>query len=199
MTGLIKTVAGIAAGLVLMTGMVQAEGLRIRGEVTKINGDVFTIQNSSGQSTDVTISQPVVLEYRTITLDDIEPDAYVSVPSIALHNNTWRALGVSVFPEAMRGLNEGFSDWDLSSESKMTNATIGKVLSRGGENVLTLSYGDTQQIVVVPETAPVTTFGPNPDRELKTGDLVVIFADGKDGRFSGKYVGVHEDGSLPPV
>ena len=72
-------------------------------------------------------------------------------------------------------------------------------MSRGGENVLTLSYGDTQQIVMVAETAPITTFGPSPDRELKTGDLVVIFADGKDGGFSGKYVGVHEDGSLPPV
>ena len=194
-----QSLAGAAACFMMIATAAQAEGLRIRGEVTGISGDSYTILNASGQSTTVKLSEPVVLEYKDIAFEDIGSEAYVSVPSIPLDGNSFRALGVTVFPDPMRGLNEGFSDWDLTSGSKMTNATIARVVSRGGERILTLSFQDDQQVVVVPETAPVTTFGPNPDRRLKKGDLVVVFADGKDGNYTGKYVGVHVDGTLPPV
>lgn len=199
MNAFLKQVAGTAMCLALWTGLAHAEGVRIRGEVTKISGDTYTVLNASGQSTDVAIKEPVVLEYRNIALEDIGPEAYVAVPSVQLDGTSLRALGVTVFPEPMRGMNEGFSDWDLTSGSKMTNATIAQVVARGGERVLTLKFGDEQQSVVIPVGAPITTFAPSPDRTLKTGDLVVIFADGADGAFQGKYVGVHADGSLPPV
>lgn len=177
----------------------SAAGVRVRGEIVDIKANSYIIENASGQSITVTISEPTVLVYSNISLNDVDENAYVSVPSIAVNKDTWRALGVTVFPEPMRGLNEGFDTWDLTSESRMTNATVAKVLSRGGERVLTLSYGDEKQTVMVPETAPVTTFAPNPKRKLEKGNLVVIFADEENDKFSAKFVAVHEDGSLPPV
>lgn len=199
MLSIMKRLAGAAVALTLVTSMSWAGGVRIRGEVVDINETTYTILGASGQEVAVAINEPVVLVYTDIDLSDVADNSYVSVPSVAMGGDTWRALGVTVFPEPMRGMNEGFADWDLTSESKMTNATVGKVVSRGGERVLTLSYGANEQVVVVADNAPITTFGPDPDRAIQRGDLVVVFAEGKKGAFSGKFVAIHADGSLPPV
>ncbi len=180
-------------------GAAHAGGARVRGEVIDIKADVYTVLAASGQEIDVTMPDPMVLVYTDIALSDVADGAYVSVPSVALANDAWRALGVTVFPEPMRGMNEGFADWDLTSDSKMTNATLSQLVSRGGEGVLTLQYGDEKQTVVLAPNAPVTTFAPDPARKLAKGDLVVIFAEETQGSFSGKFVGVHANGTLPPV
>lgn len=191
----------LAAALLLVSASFEAgaEGLRIRGEITGIEGHRVTVLNSSGQTLAVSVPEPVVLLYRNIALDEIKDGAYISVPSVAVGDNERRALGVNQFPDAMRGVNEGFSAWDLTVESKMTNATVAQVVSRGGERVLTVTYGEEEQTIVVPENVPVTRFGPAPDRKLAVGQMVVIFAHEDAGKLTGKFVGLHENGGLPPI
>ncbi|MEO1017316.1 MAG: hypothetical protein AAFY56_06440 [Pseudomonadota bacterium] len=183
----------------LFAGNAIATELRVRGEVTSINGDTVTVATPAGQAVDVTLSEPVVLYYRDIPLDDIDAGAYIAVPSIAMPDGTRQALGLVVFPEAMRGMNEGFKPWDLTAESKMTNATVAQVVSRGDERVLTVAYGEEEQTILVPEHAQVSTFAPAPEIAVETGQNVVIFADDSSGAIIGKFVGVHENGALPPV
>lgn len=188
-----------SSALAITAATAQAEPLRVRGTVSAVDGATITVENAAGQAIEVTLTEPVVLMYRDIALTDVPENAYVAVPSIPAADGQRRALGLVVFPEAMRGLDEGFKSWDLTPESGMTNASVAQIVARGGENVLTVSYGDEQQTIFVPSTAPVTTFAPAPEEKIKVGDNVVVFADDNNGTVSGKFVGVHENGGLPPL
>lgn len=190
----------IGAALVASTiSAAVADPMRVRGTITGIEGNTVTVENSAGQSTVVTLNEPVVLLYRDIPLSEVPENAYLAIPSIAAGDGQRRALGLVVFPEAMRGMDEGFKGWDLTPESGMTNATLAQVSARGGENILKVTYGEVEQTVFVPPTAPVTTFAPAPDMAVAAGQNVVIFADNSGGAVSGKFVGIHENGGLPPL
>lgn len=195
----LKTMLLAATTLSLSALSAAGDGLRVRGEVVKIDGPMVSVESSTGQIVDVSIPDPVVLLYRDIALEEIEPGAYIAAPTVAGADGTRRALGLIVFPEAMRGMNEGFKPWDLGGGSKMTNATVAQIVARGGERVFTVTYGGQEQVVQVPTTAPVTTFAPSPDMAVGVGMNVVIFADINDGAISGQYIGVHETGALPPL
>lgn len=195
----LKTALLGAALTVVAVGTASADPLRVRGTITAIDGDTVTVENAAGQSVDVALQDPVVLLYRDIPLSDVPDNAYVAIPSIAAGDGERRALGLVVFPEAMRGTDEGFKDWDLTPESGMTNASVARITSRGGENILTVTFGGEEQTVYVPPTAPITTFAPAPDLSVETGLNVVIFADDAGGALSGRFIGIHENGSLPPL
>jgi hypothetical protein len=70
------------------------------------------------------------------------------------------ALEVVVFPEAMRGTDEGHYAWDLIAESTMTNPTVYKAEAEAGGRVLTLRYPQGETAVVVPPDAPVVSSNP---------------------------------------
>ncbi len=178
----------------------SAEGTRVRGELTSLEQGVAIIENSAGQRVRVTMKENyAVLLYKDISLAEIPADAYISIPSVPLGEGKIRALGINVFPEAMRGFNEGFSDWDLGSGSKMTNATLAKVVSTQDGKGLLVRFGESSQEVVVAENTPITTFDVAPDYALKTGQLVVVFTSGKGTGSVGKFIGVRENGELPPI
>ncbi|MEM7547957.1 MAG: hypothetical protein AAF367_20720 [Pseudomonadota bacterium] len=195
----LKAVLFAATAFSLNAASADAAGLRVRGEVVKIDGQMVSVEASTGQIVDVAMPEPVVLLYRDIKVEDIAPGAYIAAPTVAGADGTRRALGLVVFPEAMRGMNEGFKAWDLGTDSKMTNATVAQIVSRGGARVFTVTYGGEEQTVQVPTAAPVTTFAPSPGTPLDLGMNVVIFADETGGTISGQYVGIHENGSLPPL
>ena len=55
----------------------------VRGEVTAINGDVATVKTVSGETVEVTMREDFGMSvYRRITIDDLQPDDYLSIPSI---------------------------------------------------------------------------------------------------------------------
>jgi len=64
----------------LWTGFAAAH---VRGEVTAINGDVATVKSVSGETVEVTMREDFGMSvYRRITIDDLQPDDYLSIPSI---------------------------------------------------------------------------------------------------------------------
>ena len=180
----------------------NAEGLRIRGEITALSNNVASIETSSGQHIDVFLAPHVtVLLFKDVSFEDIPSNAYLSIPSVPAGPNKRRALGINIFPEGMRGANEGLSDWDLTSDSKMTNATLAKVISTNGKNnreLLVSFAGETQQILV-PEGTQITSFSPTDKITITVGQKVVIFAQVADGKLTGGLVGIHENGELPPI
>ena len=69
------------------------------------------------------------------------------------------AVEITVFPEAMRGAAEGFSQWNQGPDSTMTNGTVSQVVGTSNR-VLTVTYKGGQQSVTMPDGTPVTTFEP---------------------------------------
>lgn len=128
----------------------------------------------------------------------------------------WRlaALEALVFPDAVRGADEGHSAWDLQPESTMTNATVattnlaaeaggaaaGAAGSDGGR-VLTLRYPGGERTVVVPPAAPVVALGPGEPGLLRPGSRVFVPGATRraDGVLAAGTVVVGRDGLVPPM
>lgn len=199
MTSLLNRMIVGAAAVIALNVTAEAADLRVRGEVVKLDGAIVAVASAAGQITEVNMPEQVVLMYRDIPLEDIKDGDYVAIPSIAAADGTRKALGLVKFPDAMRGMNEGFKGWDLTPESKMTNATVATIVSNTADQVLTVKFGDEEQIVNVPGTAQVSTFAPAQGTSLEVGMNVVIFANDDSGQIAGKFVGIHENGGLPPL
>jgi hypothetical protein len=179
----------------------QSEAVRVRGTVTALGDGVVTVQTSAGQSTKVSLAKDYrVLVYTPIKFADVAPNAYVAVASSPTADGGLRALGVVVFPEAMRGLNEGTKGWDLAPGSRMTNATVGQINKQGaGEIVVTFGKGEEQKIQISDSTR-VATFTAGDTAAIAVGAKVVVFATKEsDGSHKSGMVGVGKDGYMPPV
>jgi hypothetical protein len=175
--------------------------VRFRGTVTALETDSITIQSSAGQNTKVKLADDYkVLQFSPIVLADIKPNAYLAAASIPQSDGSFRALSVSVFPEAMRGANEGSTAWDLKPGSRMTNATAGEIVAKPEGRVITLTFQGKAQKLLVPEHAPVTAISPVDKESVKIGAKAVVFGmrDPAGGVTSG-LVAVTKDGALPPI
>ena len=106
-----------------------------------------------------------------------------------------------VFPEAMRGSNEGHYPWDLAPESMMTNATVSTVVATDGGQTLTLKYkGDGTQTIHVRPGVPIVTFQPGQRSDAKPGAKIFMGAQkAADGSFTAMRIAVGKDGLQPPM
>ena len=81
----------------------------------------------------------------------------------------------------------------------MTNGTVGDVVVTQGRT-LTLRYEDGEKTVVVPENAPIITYGVGSRAMLMPGAHVIITATQKpDGSLTAQRVGVGQNGLTPPM
>jgi hypothetical protein len=182
--------------------LAQDNALRVRGTVSAVAGNELTVQTAAGQSVKVQLADKhTVLLYTPLKLSDIKPNSYVAVASVPQPDGSLRAVGLAVFPEGMRGLNEGTKGWDIAPGSRMTNATLAQFVEQGKGGEVVLRYeGSKTQKVVVNENVPVSTFAPAERSALGVGSKVVVFATRQgDGSLTSGLVGVGKDGYMPPV
>lgn len=198
---------GLFAGVALValisavTAMAQTTPTRLRGAITAIDGKTVTIATREGPSVDVKLADNwVVALVAPLTMADIKEGSYVGIASLGADGNR-TALEVLVFPEAMKGSNEGHYAWDLQPESMMTNATVSTVSSGGDGQTLKLDYkgGGTQTIKVKPGT-PIVTFQSGDRSDAKVGAKVFVgAAKAADGTLSAGRLNVGKDGLTPPM
>jgi hypothetical protein len=179
----------------------QSEAVRVRGTISAIENNLVSVQTGAGQTTKVALTKDYrVLVYSPIKFSDVSPNAYVAVASSPSTDGGLKAMGLVVFPEAMRGLNEGTKGWDLTPGSRMTNATVGVINKQGNsEIVVKFGKGEEQKIQITDQTR-VSTFVAGTTGALTIGSKVVVFAT-KDasGSHTSGMVGVGKDGYMPPI
>ncbi len=176
---------------------------RTRGTVEKLDGNTLTVKTKSGESIAITLADTwapggVV----KASMADIKPGVFVGVASIPNSDNVddLQALELVVFPEAMRGSNEGHYSWDLQPKSMMTNANVTSKVEGVKGQTLTLSYkGGERKINLAPDT-PIVTFAPAMKDDVKPGAAVFVPATKKDdGTLVAGRVLVGKDGVIPPM
>lgn len=204
MKSVINLLAGVAALLAIAAGAsAQTTPTRIRGTVSAIDGNVITIATREGNTVKVTMADNWGLAMvMPIALSEIKENSFVGIASLKGPDGKLNALEVLVFPEAMRGSNEGHYPWDLAPESMMTNATVSTVVANDGGQALTLKYkGDGTQTIVVKPGVPVVTFGPAPPKsELKVGSKIFMGAQrAADGSHTAARIVIGKDGMMPPM
>src|SRR5436305_1890315 len=180
----------------------QPPTVRIRGTIEAVDGSLLTVKSREGDQLKVRMTDNVALVAITnIAMSEIKPGSYIGVSGMPEPDGTQKALAVHIFPEAQRGVAEGFRPWDLRPNSTMTNATVAEtVASTDGQNIL-VKYKEGEKKVVVPPGTPIVTFVPGEKSELKPGAKIIIFGATKkdDGTLEANRVNVGRDGITPPM
>ena len=150
----------MAAGAGTLTARAQttpppppAAPTRIRGTIVALAGNTLTVNSRDGQKVEITLADPVtVATVKKVELSAIEANTYIGTATRTGADGKMTAIEVLVFPEAMKGANEGHYPWDLQPESMMTNATVSTVASASDGQTVKLEYkgGGTQTIKVKP-------------------------------------------------
>ena len=194
--------ATVVAAVGSMAWAQQPPTVRIRGTIEAVDGPLLAVKSREGTDMKVRVTDNVaVFGVANIAMSEIKPGSYIGVSAMPEPDGTQKALAVHIFPEAQRGVAEGFRPWDLRPNSTMTNATVATtVAGTDGQDIL-VKYKDGEKKVVVPPGTPIVTFLPGDKSELKPGAKIIIFAATRkdDGTLEANRVNVGRDGITPPM
>ncbi|MBN9088912.1 MAG: hypothetical protein J0J01_18555 [Reyranella sp.] len=194
----------LVAGVALLSAAIaaaQTTPVRLRGAITAIDDKTVTIATREGTTVNVKLADNWTVGLVVpASLADIKPGTFVGIASLGSDADR-TALEVLVFPDAMKGSNEGHYPWDLQPSSMMTNATVATVSGVADGQTLKLDYkgGGTQTIKVKPGT-PIVTFQPGKREDAKVGAKVFVGAQkAADGSMTAGRLNVGKDGMMPPM
>ena len=170
----------------------------VRGKIVSVSDTVLTISTRGGEMR-VQIAQPLEIYGRVpAKLADVKQNSFVGITSAPQPDGSLRATEIHIFPEKLRGTNEGsfvmgqrggqrpgantMTNGTVSgstmtngavagSENRMTNGTVG---AQSG-NTLTVRFQGNSQTIVVPENVTVTAVALT-QTQLAPGMNVVIQA-----------------------
>jgi hypothetical protein len=153
---------------------------------------------------DLTINVPdnvAVSGVVKIALAEIKPGSYIGISAMPEADGSQNALHIHIFPEAMRGVAEGHSAWDVRPGSTMTNATVDQITAVGEGRTLTVKYKDGEKKIVVLADTPIVTYVPGARDELRPGAKIFIIAAQRqaDGSLNAARISVGRDGLTPPM
>ncbi len=218
-TPVLRTCACLLLALIALPALAQTQ--RIRGDVVSLDGQNLKLTTMGGETLTVRLAGNLTVGARSrADPAQIVPGAFVGTTAVPLPDGTLSALEVHVFPESMRGNNEGHRPTDVmpgstmtnatiaavdrapggGSESTMTNATVAKVAAADQARRMTLKYAGGAKIVVVPRETPIVMVEPGDRSMLVPGAHVVLNATRQaDGTLTAERITVGKDGLVPPM
>jgi hypothetical protein len=199
---LVASVTLIAATATLSMSSAQQPPVRVRGEIVKVDGNTLLIKGRDGADITVKLSDNArVSGVVKASLADIKAGSYIGTSALPQPDGSQRALHVHIFPEALRGVAEGHTPYDVQPGSTMTNATVAEVSSVTDGQTFVLKYKDGEKKLVVPAGTPVVTYAPGKMDELQPGAKIIIMAAQKqpDGTLTAGSIGVGREGMTPPM
>jgi hypothetical protein len=174
----------------------------IRGAIVSVDGANVTVKTRSGQPFALRLKAgQTATAVVPAQLSDIKPGVFVGAAAVPAKDGTLTALEVHIFPEAQRGMGEGFRPFDLAPGSTMTNANISAAVNIVSGQKLTLTYKGGEQIVTIDKATPIVTFAPGEPSDLKPGASIEIFGASKtpDGAYEAGRVVVGRNGLKVPM
>jgi hypothetical protein len=148
---------------------------RVRATIESVNGSMLTAKSRDGAELKIKLADNApVNEIDKASLADVKSNSYIAVTGMPQPDGTQKAVALFIFPEKLRGVAEGFRPWDLSPSSTMTNATVANQVASVDGPVLTVTYKDGQQKVLVTPTTEITTAVPKSAADLKPGQKIFI-------------------------
>jgi hypothetical protein len=195
---------------------------RIGGTIQSLSGQSLTISTSTGPVSVQLSAATSVVRVAAADRSQITDSSYLGIGSQQQPDGSLRAVEITVFPEAMRGVGEGNYEWNhpgvqgggrmtngTAGSLKMTNGTVagsrmtnGTVTQAGGASI-TLSYRDSgstgTQAISIPSDVPIVRLEPGQQTDLTPGAHVLVFAASSAGAGpSATRVLVGTNGLVPP-
>src|SRR5262245_38465950 len=192
----------VAAGIYLIIAATsawaqEAQPVRVRGEITKVDGNTLSIKSRDGQNLTVKLADnPRIAAMVKASLADIKEGAFIGVTGMPQSDGSQKAIGIHIFMDSQRGVvPDRFSPWDRAPGSTMTNANVATtVAGKDGQNLL-VKYKDGEKKVIVPPGTPIARYTPGSAADLKVGAKIFVAAAQKqpDGSLIAPNVAVGRD------
>jgi len=180
--------------LTASTAFAQAPG-RIRGEIVKADGGMFSLKTRDGTMLDVKLADDArVSALVKATLADVKTDSFIGIAGIPESDGSIKAYSIHMFLPAQRGVvPDRHGPWDGVANSTMTNAYVANMVTGKDGDVLTVKYKEGEKKVIVTKDTVIAAAAPGSKDEIKAGVQVIIFGWDKqpDGSVLAKtmYVG----------
>jgi hypothetical protein len=175
--------------------------MRIAGTIERIDGDEVTVRAiEGGGTTPVHLTKDArVFGVARAVLADIKPGSFIGAGAVPQADGTQRAVRVTVFPESLRGLGEGFRPWDRTPGGTMTNATVAETVKSVDGQVVTVKYKEGDKRIVIPADARIFAYLQGTRDELKVGAAIAITRAKRklDGSWEADRITVGRDGVMP--
>ena len=175
----------------------QAPTVRVRGEITKVEGTTLSVKLRDGQNATVKLAEPVRISAMVkSSLADIKEGSFIGVSAMPQPDGTQKAFAIHVFMDSQKGVvADRFSEWDSRPGSTMTNANVAtQVAGKDGQDLL-VKYKDGEKKVLIPPGTPIAKYEPGSPADLKVGAKVFVGAAQKqaDGTLVAPNIAVGRD------
>src|SRR3984893_13527031 len=196
-------VAALAATFALSSVSAQAQNVRVRGAIEKLDGNNLMVKSRDGAELKLVLKDNVLSAVvGKPSLADDKPDSNVAIPSRPRPDGTLEAVELRIAP-AGQPFNSFHSDWDLMPNSFMTNGALQTSVAGVDGQVMTVKYkvqgkpDEEKKIVVTPKTIIATTV-PGTKDDLKPGLKVFVAGAPKlpDGSLDAAAIQVEKE--IPP-
>ena len=161
------------------------KNIGVRGSISSVTDTMLLVTTSAGDIHIATPTPPQVYSRGPADLSEVKENSFVGVTSEKQADGSQIAKEIHIFPDEMRGANEGSflmrgqSGGDSPNTMtngtvdapRMTNGTIGA--TAGGK--LVVNYRGGSQTITIPSGVRVTKISPT-DTKLAPGTKVVVLA-----------------------
>jgi hypothetical protein len=178
MTPRIVAAVALAAGFAVVSVSAQAQNVRVRGTIEKVDGDVVTVKSRDNSELKLKLKDNAAVRgVVKASLADVKAGNNVAITSRPRPDGTLQAVELRVFPPNLP-FNSFHGDWDLMPNSFMTNGALQTSVAGVDGQMLTVDYkaGDkTEQkkILITPQTIIATTVAAS-KADLKPGLHVFV-------------------------
>lgn len=196
--GLALAAALMMAGGVALAQDAQPPMVAVAGTVASVTDSEIDLTAADGSKAAVMLGPKTRYTWTmAMSLDDIKPGSYIGAGAMKDGKGGNTAVEITIFPEQMRGVAEGFRPWNQGPDSTMTNGTVSQVVGTNNR-VLTVTYNGGQQSVTIPDGTPITTFEPADKSAVTVGAHLLVRAfKGTDGTLTAGFVSVGKNGYVP--
>src|SRR5256714_11713070 len=178
-SGILGAVAVVAAFAVTSVSA-QAQNVRVRGTIEKVDGNVVRVKPRGGGELKLTLKDNANIGgVVRASLADVKAATNVATPSRPRADGTLQAVELRIFPPGP--FNSFHGDWDLTpgSPTFMTNGAMQQSVAAVDGQVLTVEHKmpgdktDVKKILVTPQTIIATTVASS-KADLKPGLKVFV-------------------------
>ena len=202
-TSPVYVVAMLAATCALGSVTAQAQNVRVRGTIEKLDGNVLMVKSRDGADLKLTLKDNVrIAGVIKASLGDVKPDSNVAITSRPRPDGTLEAIELRIAP-AGQPFNSFHGNWDLVPNSFMTNGSLQTSISGVDGQMLTVKYkvpgkaDEEKKIVVTPKTIIATTVA-GTKADLKPGLKVFVAGAPKLADGSLDVAAIQVEKEIPP-
>ena len=178
-TSQVFAVGMLAATFALSAVSAQAQNVRVRGTIEKVDGNTVAVKSRDGAEIKLVLKDNVRIGgVVKASLADVKADANVAITSRPRADGTLEAVELRIAP-AGQPFNSFHSDWDLMPNSFMPNGALQTSVTGVDGQVLTVKHkvlgksDEEKKIIVTPKTIIATTV-PGTKEDLKPGLKVFV-------------------------